>query len=259
MSMMKINGVNIHCRDIGSGFPIILLHGLSDSSNFWDPLINSLSTHYRTVAPDLRGHGGSDKTSRITMELFTSDLEKLMEELEIQDTIIIGFSLGALISLNFALKHPKKVRSLILLSGYCYNSPELVNRFQNLQEVTKDKGVGGFFDEMIQLVYPEEFKFDEEILSESKEIALNMNNEESLICSLEVCKNFDVKDRLIEINVPTLIFCGNEDILVEPKNSEELGNGIKNSKLIKLDGAGHNIMVPEKTDGIILEILNFIE
>lgn len=256
--MIKINDVDIHCRDYGNGFPIILIHGLSDSSYFWDPLINRLSGHYRTVVPDLRGHGVSSKTNRISMELFTHDVEKLMEELDIEETIIIGFSLGASISLNFTLEHPKKVKSLVLLSSYCYNGPELVERFQNLQEITRDKGVGGFFDEMIKLVYPKKYIFDEEILAESKEIALDMNTKESLIHSLEVCKNFNVGDRINEIKIPTLIFCGNEDILIDPKNSEELNMGIKNSKLIKLDKVGHNLLLPASTDEIVRDILRFL-
>lgn len=256
---MKINDVNIHLRDNGDGFPIILLHGLSDSSHFWDPLIDRLSSHYHTVAPDLRGHGGSSKTNNISMEIFTGDVKGMMEELGIEETIIIGFSLGALISLNFALKHPKKVRSLILLSGYGHNGPELIKRFQNLQDITLERGIGGFFDDMIQSVYPKEFEFDGEILAESKAIALNTNTKESLIYSLEVCKNFTVKNRLKEINVPTLVFCGNEDILIENKNSEELRRGIKNSKLIQLEGVGHNLLVPDKIDEIILEILKFLD
>lgn len=259
MSRLELNDVKLSYMDKGSGFPIVLLHGLSDSSQFWEPLIDQLSKDHRTLAFDLRGHGGSGKTSRITMELFTNDLEKSMEELGIEESIIIGFSLGALISLQYTLNNPNKVKSLILLSSYSQCKQELYKTFQNLQEITREQGVEGFFDKMVSLVYTSEFKFDGKKLLEYKEIAVKMNSAESLIRSLDVCKNFNVNERLDEIKPPTLIFCGNEDILIPPENSEELNRGIKNSKLIKLSRVGHNIMVPEKVDQITSEIVKFLK
>lgn len=259
MSFMSADDVNIHYLEAGSNSPIIFLHGLSDSSQFWEQLTNTLPNEYRIISPDLRGHGRSTKTSKITMDLFTRDLNNLINTLGIEKAVIIGFSLGALIALNFTLEHPDKVKSLILMSAYSSTSSDTRKKIGYLQKVTNERGVDGFFDEMIGLVYPSEFKIDQSTILKYKTIAVNNNSTDSLIRSLDVCKNFNVKDKLGGINIKTLIICGIEDSFVSNHCSEDLYQNIKNSKLIELEDAGHNILVPEKINEVKLEVVKFLK
>ena len=186
MPIIKFNNLKIHYLDEGKGEPLILLHGLSDSSNFWKPLINEFSKEYHLIVPDLRGHGISSKNVRISMKLFTQDLYNLVDKLDIQDAHIFGFSLGALIAQNFSLEYPQNVKSLVLLSAFSHCKPQLQDTFKKLEKITFNEGISGFFDMMIKLVYTPEFILDHDEIYTYKETAIKMNSTYALLQSLNL-------------------------------------------------------------------------
>ena len=61
MGQIASNGINIHYDEMGAGFPLVMIHGLSGNSALWADMVRELSTQYRTIALDLRGHGESEK------------------------------------------------------------------------------------------------------------------------------------------------------------------------------------------------------
>jgi 3-oxoadipate enol-lactonase len=259
MPIMKFNNLEIHYMDEGTGIPLILLHGLSDSSVFWKPLINELSEEYRIIVPDLRGHGNSSKDVSISLELFTGDLYNLLDNLKIKNAHIFGFSLGALIAENFSLKYSQFVNSMVLFSAFSYCKPQLIKRFQKLKKITLDKGIDGFFDEMIELVYTPKFILEHNGVYNYKKTVVGMNSLNVIIQSLNVCIDFNLKERLSEIKAPTLIFSGCEDILTPLIYSEELFGDIIHSQIYVLGNSGHNLMIQENIPEIILEIHKFLE
>ncbi len=259
MPYMRFNNTNIHYRDEGDGFPLIFLHGLSDSADFWEPLINEFSNKYRIIAPDLRGHGNSNETRKISIDLFTADLHHLLGNLKIKNVNIFGFSLGALVAQNFCLKYPQAVQSMILLSAFSYCTPQLNKTFQKLENCILEGGLSDFFDEMIKLVYTPEFISDHNEIFKYKKTSIEMNFPRVIIESINACNDFNIKKSLSEIKVLTLIFSGCEDILTLPTHSEDLKKDISDSKIIYLDGVGHNLLLPEKIPEIIIEIRKFLK
>jgi pimeloyl-ACP methyl ester carboxylesterase len=262
MSIMPIlifNNLKIHYLDEGTGVPLILLHGLSDSSDFWKPLINELSKKYRVIVPDLRGHGSSSKNVSISMELFTQDLYNLFDNLKLKNAHIFGFSLGALIAENFSLNYSQYVNSMVLISSFSQCKPQLTKIFQKLKKITKEEGIAGFFDEMVELVYTPEFILDHEDLYKYKKTAVEMNSADVIVQSLNVCIDFNIKKRVSEIKARTLIFSGSEDRLTPPIYSEELWHDIFHSQLYNLCNVGHNVMVTENFDEIMREINKFLK
>ena len=259
MPILIFNNLKIHYLDEGAGVPLILLHGLSDSSDFWKPLINELSKEYRVIAPDLRGHGSSSKNVSISLELFTQDLYNLFDNLKLKNAHIFGFSLGALIAENFSLKYSQYVNSMVLFSSFSQCKPQLTKIFQKLRKITLDEGIAGFFDEMIELVYTPEFISDHDEVYKYKKTAIEMNSADVIVQSLNVCIDFNIKNRVSEIKARTLIFSGSEDILTPPIYSEELLQDIFHSQLHSLCNVGHNVMVPENFREIIGEINKFLK
>ena len=225
MPILIFNNLKIHYLDEGTGVPLILLHGLSDSSDFWKPLINELSKEYRVIVPDLRGHGSSSKNVNISMELFTRDLYNLFDNLKIKNAHILGFSLGALIAENFSIEYSQFVNSMVLFSAFSRCKPQLTKIFQKLKKITLDKGMAGFFDEMIELVYTPKFIWKTDEVYKYKKTAVKMNSANVIVQSLNVCIDFNIKNRVSEIKARTLIFSGSEDILTPPIYSEELLQG----------------------------------
>jgi pimeloyl-ACP methyl ester carboxylesterase len=102
-------------QDIGSGFPLVLLHGNGESGEYFAPQIQAFSARYRVIVPDTRGHGLSPRgDGPFTLARFADDLKDLLDDLNIEKAHILGFSDGGNIALLFALKYPQYVEKLIL-------------------------------------------------------------------------------------------------------------------------------------------------
>jgi 3-oxoadipate enol-lactonase len=84
MPKVILNDIKINYTEEGKGFPLILIHGLSDDSRLWAPLMPAFSRKYRTIALDLRGHGLSGKPDTpYSIQQISEDLFEFLQELEI--------------------------------------------------------------------------------------------------------------------------------------------------------------------------------
>lgn len=101
----------------GQGFPIICLHGHPGSSQCMSVFTNPLSRQYLTLTPDLRGYGNSLTRQRFEMQDHLQDLETLVQDFNLDQFLVLGWSLGGILALELALKFPEKVRGLILIAS----------------------------------------------------------------------------------------------------------------------------------------------
>jgi len=102
---------------------LILLHGNGESCNYFEHQIASFSHDYRVIALDTRGHGQSPRGEKpFTIKQFAKDLHDFMDEKGIEKAILLGFSDGGNIALEFAMKYPQCVEKLILNGANLYPS-----------------------------------------------------------------------------------------------------------------------------------------
>jgi 3-oxoadipate enol-lactonase len=94
--------------------PLVLLHGLGDSAADWGGVAPAFARHRRVYAPDLRGHGGSDRPGHYSVELMEADVLGFLDALELGRADLIGHSMGGLVGYLLAGDHPERVRRLIL-------------------------------------------------------------------------------------------------------------------------------------------------
>ena len=115
----KGNGVKIQLAVWkGKGKEIFCIHGLTANCRFWDCLASALSPHHKVIAMDLRGRGLSDKPPKgYSVEYHCKDVLAVMDDQGLEHPVLMGHSLGALISLVFAARHPQRVGRLILVDG----------------------------------------------------------------------------------------------------------------------------------------------
>ncbi len=104
----------------GQGFPILCLHGHPGSSQTMSVFTDYLQPKYRTIAPDLRGYGDSKTSDSFQMQDHLNDLEMLLERLEVDRCLLLGWSLGGILALELALKFPQKFRGMILIASSAY-------------------------------------------------------------------------------------------------------------------------------------------
>jgi 3-oxoadipate enol-lactonase len=109
-------GPTVNYREWGrpDGAVVLLLHGLTVSGRSWQNVAPVLGENFRVVAPDARGHGGSQWMRDYSFELMSDDVVKLMEQLGILAAIVMGHSMGALTAYELAATRPELIRLLVL-------------------------------------------------------------------------------------------------------------------------------------------------
>jgi len=116
---MTLHGHQVAYRDEGAGDETLLLvHGIAGGSHVWQPLMDDLSTSYRVIAPDLLGHGASDKPrADYSLGAFAVGLRDFLDELEVPSVTLVGHSLGGGIALQFVHQHRAYCRRLVLINS----------------------------------------------------------------------------------------------------------------------------------------------
>jgi pimeloyl-ACP methyl ester carboxylesterase len=115
----KADGIKIQLAvSKGNGDHILCIHGLTANCRCWDLMAPTLASHHSIIAMDLRGRGLSDSPpSGYAIGHHCKDVLALMDNLNLEQTVLMGHSLGAIISLAFTAKYPQRVSRLILIDG----------------------------------------------------------------------------------------------------------------------------------------------
>ncbi|MEH2192848.1 MAG: alpha/beta hydrolase [Nostoc sp.] len=100
----------------GQGFPILGLHGHPGSGRSLSVFTNHLSKRYQTIAPDLRGYGKSRWNGNFDMNDHLTDLEALLDRLNIEKCLVLGWSLGGILAMELALRLPERITGMILVA-----------------------------------------------------------------------------------------------------------------------------------------------
>ncbi len=117
---MNVNGVNYHVEVMGTGAPLVLLHGFTGSSVNWREHVPALAQHYRVIMPDLLGHGRTDAPAdptRYAMAHAAADVVALLDALVGDPVHLLGYSMGGRLALYIAVHYPQKIRTLTLESS----------------------------------------------------------------------------------------------------------------------------------------------
>lgn len=115
----EVNGVRLHYLSAGKGDPVILLHGYTQSSHMWLPLIAALSKDHLVIAPDLRGFGQSaTPAGPYTKSVMAQDVHALAVSLGIKSAKVVGHDIGLMVAYAYAAQYPKKVNKIALLDAF---------------------------------------------------------------------------------------------------------------------------------------------
>ncbi len=116
MPKCSVNGAELFYQQAGSGSDVVLIHGLATNRAFWYlKIVSALKKRQHVTLYDLRGHGYSDMPpSGYTMDDMASDLDGLLDHLEIKRAVLIGHSFGGAVALHYASLHPERVRGLVI-------------------------------------------------------------------------------------------------------------------------------------------------
>ncbi|NJN28778.1 MAG: alpha/beta hydrolase [Cyclobacteriaceae bacterium] len=169
---------HIFFYETGSGFPLIFLHGFCESSDIWMALSEELSDRYRIICPDLPGFGQSPLPEEpFSLQSIGDGLVAWLKNMDIDQCIVIGHSLGGYISLEILRKHPDFVAGIGLLNSSAFgDSQEKKDNRNKLIEFIDRNGVEPFINTFVpSLFYPPTIAKHQETLESISSKAMDID------------------------------------------------------------------------------------
>lgn len=262
MPKILIHNKNIYYETYGKGEPLVLLNGIMMSTASWSAFIKTFSKNYKLFLIDFVDMGQSDKAEgNYTQDIHVETLRELFHKLNLEKVNMIGISYGGEVAIQFAIKYGEILRSLTLANttSYTFNALKDIGDCWDRAAATHDGST--FFSATMPHIYSPEFYeanikwmkdreklFKKTLTSEWYEGFRRLNNS-----SLE----YDVRDELYKINMPTLVIGGEYDSLLPVRYQEEIHKKIKDSKMVIIKEAGHASMY-EKPYEFSSSILGFL-
>jgi pimeloyl-ACP methyl ester carboxylesterase len=251
MPTAKLNGINVYYEDHGAGFPVVLMHGYSSTSQMWRGQIDAFTRRYRLITFHMRGHGDTDSPEaqdEYSEAKVVGDLTALLGHLDVQQAVIGGHSLGGYMTLAFNLAHPEMVRALMLIdTGPGYRNDQARAEWNKTAFARAERFEQQGLD----------------ALGNSPEIEAVRRRHRSAAGLAKAARGmlaqFDSRaiESLDRITVPTLVLVGAND---KPflNAADYMANKIPNARKVVIDDAGHaaNIDQPEAFNTAVLSFLD---
>jgi len=223
----------VHYLEAGQGPALVLVHGLGGSSAVWRDDIGTLAKNYRVIAPDLPGYGKSDRPrADYSIDYYSAMLKDLIDALGESKVAIAGNSMGGWIAAVFTLDNPGNVSHLILVdsAGLHRESYPTVSPNPSTKEELKS---------LLLALYADPSRVTERMINDQWEYRRDIRaTVQATLDSLKTRMPL-LDSRLGDIKVPTLIIWGKQDAIVPLEVAGQFAKGIRGSKLVVIDKAGH--------------------
>jgi len=274
VSTVKVGSIDMYYEEHGSGDPLLLIMGLATDSTGWLLQIPALSERYRTIVFDNRGVGRTSKPAGpYTIAQMADDTAGLMDAIGLDSAHVLGISMGGMIAQELVLRHPERVRALVLACTYPEPDEAVRGNQTGLSErlgvKTDESGKPTIdvssidpmmlFQTLLPLVFNPQFLATElpklmQIFAGALQYGFSM---EAIMAQVEASMAHHTTERLSAIRSPTLVITGDADRLIPPKSSDVLAAGIPNAKLVKMAGGSHafNFETPDTFNREVLEFL----
>jgi pimeloyl-ACP methyl ester carboxylesterase len=242
--------------------PLLLIMGLGANASSWEMQVPDFSRDHRVVAFDNRGAGRTDKPlGQYTMPQMADDAVALLDHLEIDSAHVFGMSMGGMIAQELALRHPERVRSLILggtMAGgpnAILAGPELIQQWISSSLLPLEQAI----ENGLRFLYTDEFiaANKERLVQRALRMAHLQPPPHALQRQVMAVIGFNVFGRLAEIDKPTLVLAGTGDKVVPAENSRILAERIPGAELVEFEGVGHGFLAERaaETNAAVLDFL----
>ncbi|MGD6831661.1 alpha/beta fold hydrolase [Sutcliffiella halmapala] len=241
--------ISLNYEDKGVGKPVVLLHGFCGTHVYWKYIMEELSSYYRVIAIDLRGHGKSAVSEEpFSIDDMAQDIDHLLKQLEIEKATILGHSLGGYVTLALAENSPRMVEAFGLIhSTGAEDSEEAKKGREKAIERINEEGMKGFIEELSGKLFADE-NIDEMAneVEFVKKLGFNtrVNGAQG---ALEAMKNRMNRENVLnESNCPILLVAGKGDKIIPPeKTFTAEGPHIHQTLMEK---SGHMSMIEEPNE-----------
>ncbi len=251
--------IRFRYRVRGRGPDLLLIHGVGSRLEVWDDIVEHLASRYRTISPDLRGHGESDKPpGPYALSDFVTDLVALLDHMGIERCHLAGHSLGGLIGQGFALSHSDRLNRLILLSTVAGRTPQEQERVETRYAMVANGIPGQHFEASVSRWFTERYiRENPDAIAEFAR-QNRLNDPDAYAASYRVLTRTDLASELHRINIPTLVATGDGDIGSNTRMAQLMHERIPGSSLHIFENLRHNILT-EAPQQVAALIDNFLQ
>jgi 3-oxoadipate enol-lactonase len=227
----------------------------------WAYQTNFFRKRYKCILHDARGQLMSEKPEmNYSMEIHASDFEGLLDELGIEKCHIVGISYGGVIGMVFSYTYPERVRSLSVISSLSYVNNLTSVQLQSWNHVATQcpeclykVATGSVFSNRFRMNNPNFFEESESLINK-----LPPDYFEAFARLALSAQQINITEKIKDIQCPSLVICGENDILLPVEYSRVIADSIPNSEFITIPNAGHAVVL-EKPDEINTVLYGFIE
>ncbi len=243
MPFARLKDISLYYEERGNGPPVIFVHGLGSSHKDWFAQARAFAHSFRVITLDLRGHGASEKPDgRYSIPLMADDIARLMDHLNIPAAHIVGLSMGGMITLQLALDHPSRVKTLTVIN--CdpdYRLTSLRRWFTYLSRILLLKILGpeGVARMLAPRLLPDP---DQANLRRTFIKRYSQNDPDALLASIHAIAGWSILDDLGEITQPTLIVASVNDY-TDVEKKEPFVDRMPDARLAVLPYSHHAVPV----------------
>jgi len=253
MATAKIGNSEIFYEIHGEGRPLLLVAGLASDSQSWLPVIPELSKKYQLIVFDNRGVGRSKPMDEaVSISQMADDAAGLIHHLGLTRVSLAGHSMGGMVALDLAMRHPDMVANLVLVSTSSVNSARNAQLFDDFVSYLKE-GMSKelWFKNLFYWIFSKKFFENEETVKTAIQLSINYPFPQSEIAfanQVEAIRNFNLSDSLSSVKSKTLVIGGEEDILFSPDEVYNNLKSIKGSKFSFIEGGAHSVFMEKPVE-----------
>lgn len=241
MAHVEHDGASIYWESIGSGPPLMMVAGLGGVATYWTPQVDTFSKDYQVLLHDQRGTGRSSQIVVHSIEQMADDAVAVMDAAGIERTLYLGHSTGGAIGVALALKYPERIAGLIINASTTHGDAyrqKLLGLRKTLLEMGRPDAYASY---TTLLLYPHWYinQHYESLLADELRASQSMGNAQAQASRLDAILNFDPRQQLQHLSVPTLVLCARDDILTPLYFSKEYAALIPEARLVIMETGGH--------------------
>jgi pimeloyl-ACP methyl ester carboxylesterase len=252
MAFLSTGDLKIYYVERGEGVPIVFVPGNWATTLSWQPVLDRLPGGYRGISYDVRGRGKTEGPDNdYTMPELASDLLAFVDALQVGRFHLVGHSLGSAIAMQFALDHPKRLNSLVVVApGWVDGMPAAYDVPAAQQTLKDNKAV---FTQAFKAMMPTltDDAYFEQLVEEGHEQRI-----EATMRNLPALLSWQPGDKLKGLGVPSLVIDGALDLLTGGANADRAAAAL-GAEHIVMQGVGHSPNI-EAPDAFVALMLDFI-
>ena len=238
----QVNGITLAFNDQGAGVPLVFIHAFPLNRTMWAEQERALSSQFRVVTIDLRGHGESDAPLwHYTLDQAADDVCSLLDHLSIRQAVLIGLSMGGYVLFAFYRKYAARVSGLVLADTRAQaDTVEGKQARFEMAQIAYRQGAGAVADLMIpKLLSPATIQTRPELVQRVR--TMIEGNQVSGIAGdlMAMAERPDSQPLLAQISCPTQIIVGERDLPTPPSDAKLMAARIPTARLAIIPGVAH--------------------